>query len=278
MQLRLNLFFKELVLFSTTMVVGLIVAYRYLVTDSASPIMQTPSLSGFDWIFFVGLVIFILFIMRFSRLAGVVLWIFLILIMFGGSQVVFGSFLSFPWDMAASLAILALFFLWRNVFMHDVGIILALAGIGGVLGISITPNFGIIVLVVLSFYDIIAVYKTKHMVKMAQGMVRSGAIFGFIIPQENRSFFENRKQAKEQIGEQFMILGSGDIGLPVIFASSLIRQSLGEAIVVALFATIGVFLTHLLFTNQHKRQAMAALPPIATMCLIGYVVALLLKF
>jgi presenilin-like A22 family membrane protease len=154
--------------------------------------------------------------------------------------------------------------------------ICAIAGIGAIFGIMITPIVGAIALIVLSFYDIVAVYKTRHMIHMAEGMVRSGAIFGFIIPTTFKSFLASRQEAQIGIGNNFMILGSGDIGLPVVFASSLMRQSLNEAIIVAGFALIGLLITHVLFISQKNRQAMAALPPIATLCLIGYAIAVFL--
>ena len=74
-----------------------------------------------------------------------------------------------------------------------------------------------------------------------------------------------------------MILGSGDIGLPLMFAASLVSTSLWAAVVVALFSVIGLFVTHVLFLNQQQRRPMAALPPIATMAIIGYLVALMLN-
>ena len=70
-----------------------------------------------------------------------------------------------------------------------------------------------------------------------------------------------------------MILGSGDIGLPVVLASSVARYSLNAAIIVAVFSLAGLFFTHLIFVNQRERKPMAALPPIATMSIVGYLVA-----
>ena len=257
------------------MILGLVAAYRYAILTSGLPIIQASALSFSDLIFLALVIAFFIVITRFKRIGRIIFWIFLSLVILSGSQIVLNIWLSSPWDIVGSLIVVVAFIAWHNVLIHDIGITLALAGIGANLGLSITPTLAIIGLLVLSFYDIIAVYKTRHMVKMAEGMIQSGAIFGFIIPSDFKLFFTNRSQAQAQLGEQFMILGSGDIALPIIFASSLMRQSLGEAIMVAVFAVLGIFLTHLLFVNQPKRQAMAALPPIATMCLVGYIVALL---
>ncbi|OGN16547.1 MAG: hypothetical protein A3C88_01920 [Candidatus Yanofskybacteria bacterium RIFCSPHIGHO2_02_FULL_50_12] len=277
MRLRPDLFLKEFLLFGATMVLGLLAAFRYEALTSGAPIIQVPSLSFADVIWLAILITLIAAAARFGRIARMVFWVFLTLIVISGSQIVLSIFLPLPWDVIAALAVAAVFFLWRIVLIHDAAMVLALAGMGAVIGISITPSVGIIALVVLSFYDIIAVYKTKHMVRMARSMIQTGAIFGFIIPKDFKSFLAPRRAAQEEHDEgRFMILGSGDIGLPLIFASSLMRESVPEAIIVGIFALAGAALTHLLFVNQEKRQAMAALPPIATMCLVGYLISLLI--
>ena len=131
-------------------------------------------------------------------------------------------------------------------------------------------------MIALSFYDIIAVYVTKHMVRMARDMMDAGAIFGFIIPLDIKGFLSKKQEAQNQIGERFMILGSGDIGLPVILASSMVQYTVVGAVIVALFSLLGLFATHLIFVNQRERKPMAALPPIAIMSTIGYLLALFL--
>ncbi|HZZ99244.1 MAG TPA: presenilin family intramembrane aspartyl protease [Candidatus Paceibacterota bacterium] len=279
MRFTFNLFSKELILFGATLALGLATAYRYLAFVSAQPILQVPSFSVTDIVILAALITGFIVVLQFRRVSQVFLWLMLILVIFAGTIIVFDSFFNPTWDLLAAVVMLTLFFWRRSVLMHDIAIGVSLAGIGAAIGVGITPDLAIIFLLLLSFYDIIAVYKTKHMVKMAEGMLRSGAIFGFIIPSEFSSFLSHHKNAREEIGQRtqrFMLLGSGDIGLPIIFVSSLVRQSLAEAIVVAIFAVAGVMLTHILFVNQPHRRAMAALPPIATMCLVGYVVALLL--
>jgi len=50
---------------------------------------------------------------------------------------------------------------------------------------------------------------------------------------------------------------------------------LGQAVITSLFSLIGLFITHLIFVNQKSRRPMAALPPIATLTIIGYLVSLI---
>ena len=130
------------------------------------------------------------------------------------------------------------------------------------------------ILAILSVYDIIAVYWTKHMVKMAEGMIASHAIFGFIIPAKFSGFKE--KISAVRPGENFMILGSGDIALPLVLVVSVARVSFLQAIIVAGFSILGLLAMHLIFVNQKQRRPMAALPPIAALSIIGYLVSSLI--
>ncbi|MBX4190114.1 hypothetical protein KW791_02365 [Candidatus Parcubacteria bacterium] len=274
MQFKANLFIKEFLLFFSTLLVGGLVAFRYSIINSGTQIIQTAAWSWLDVSVFVGVIIFFLVMTKIRRVAGFIFKVLLILLVFSGSSVVAGAFLSPPKDMIFVGLVLILFLFLRNVLVHNIAVIMAIAGVSALVGVGITPTLAIGALVVLSIYDIIAVYQTKHMVRLAEGMIDSGAIFGFIIPQDFKSFFVATGHAKQQVGNQFMVLGSGDIGLPLIFVSSLMRQSLTQAMIVAGFSLLGVLATHLIFINQRQRQAMAALPPIATMSIIGYLISL----
>jgi presenilin-like A22 family membrane protease len=275
MNFSLRLFLQEFILFGATMVLGLAAAYRHAANFSAEPILQAPAFGIEQVILLAILVSAFLLVLRSEKLGKYIIWILFIAFIWAGSQVISDLFITSSIGAFMGLLAVLLFFLWRTVLSHDFVIILALAGAGAVIGVSVSPTVGIIALVLLSFYDIIAVYRTKHMVRLAEGMIRAGAVSGFIIPSDFKSYLQDRREAMPRLGEHFMVLGSGDVVFPLIFASSLMRQSLAEAVTVAAFAVIGVFLTHVLFVGQKKRQAMAALPPIATMSLIGYVVALL---
>lgn len=276
MTFKLNLFWKELVLFSLTLFIGIFSANNYIFFTEKK-VIEPESYSWDSLIVLMAFfVIFMLIINKFKRLNGIMLRFFLLLVVFSGSQIVFGSVVSSPWDLVLGLMMAAAFSLIHNVLVHDLSIMLGIAGVSSLLGLTISPESAILLLVILSFYDIIAVYWTKHMVAMAKGMIESGAIFGFVVPFELKDVFYHKKSAHEQIGEKFMILGSGDIGLPIIMVSSVAVSSLTHALLIGLFSLIGLFVTHLLFVNQGARKPMAALPPIATATIIGYLLVVVL--
>lgn len=273
LRLAFPLFIKEAILFSLALGIGLYTAYYYSFYFG-SLIQNAPTRFTFND--FVILLVFfgaIFLISRHRKFASFSLNFFLVLVVFSGTQVILGTFISSPQNLLTAVFLTLVFILGRNVLMHNLGIILGTSGVAAVFGLSVSPEVGLILLIALSFYDILAVYVTKHMVALARGMVRSGAVFGFLVPLEFKGFFYNKNQARAEIGQSFMILGSGDIGLPIIFASSLAKTSLESAVITALFSLLGLFITHILFVNQGQRRAMAALPPIATLTIIGYLVS-----
>lgn len=274
MRLGFSLFIKEAILFGLTLGLGLYTAYYYFFFSSAIPPEGAMKFTLTDLIILLIFFVAIFFLSRYKKVAHFSFKFFLILIVFSGSQVVLGTFLPSPWDLIVAVIFALIFSRGGNVLIHNLGIIIGIAGIAAVFGLSISVEFGLLLLVALSLYDIVAVYVTKHMVTMARNMIEGGAIFGFLIPFEFKGFFYDREQARAGLGEKFMILGSGDIGLPLIFISSLVKISLLSAVITAAFSLLGLFLTHILFVNQAQKRAMAALPPIATMTIIGYLVSL----
>ena len=173
-----------------------------------------------------------------------------------------------------------LIFLWLEmprVWIHDILMILGLAGAASFFGLGFNPAIVVALLVVLSFYDFIAVYKTKHMLKIAKEMIAQKVVLGFIIPKEIKYFKEKLNQVKP--GGGFMILGGGDVVLPNLLAVSVIPSGLLKALVIVVFSLAGCFLSYWLFTNQKGPKGcpepIPALPPVALLAIIGYFVTLL---
>ncbi|MEK7659130.1 MAG: presenilin family intramembrane aspartyl protease [Patescibacteria group bacterium] len=266
------LFFQELLLFAATQLIGIFVVLKGQTLIKEQIIVDfSVGEVVFSLIF---LAVFIYFARNFRK-SAFFFRLILSLAIFSGSQTVF-SLISNESVFSTFAAVLLAFGVLKAkiVLLHNIGIVLALAGIGAVLGMSFAPLPVIILLLVLSFYDIVAVYKTGHMVKMAEDMIKSKAIFGFVIPQKLQGWKENLKNVRP--GEEFMILGSGDIVMPLLLIASVIGfHGLAHGLVVFLFSIFGLFLTYYLFIIQKTRRPMAALPPIAVMSIIGYLISLI---
>lgn len=271
MNQKFSLFVRVLSLFLLTQVLGVWVAVK-LLSQLPAAVANISEFAAGDLIYIVGFAaVFFFAAYKFPRFSAVFYKMVLSIIIFSASQIVLSIWLAPIPALAGGLAALALFWLYRAVWVQDLVMLLTLAGIGAVFGLALTPLTVVIILVILSFYDIIAVYKTGHMVKLAETMVRARAIFGFVIPAAASGFRENITRV--QPGEEFMILGSGDVVLPLLLAASLARISVSQAAVVVAFACLGLLITNLLFTSQKTRRPMAALPPIAAMSIIGYLIA-----
>ncbi len=274
-----SLFVKEAILFGAVQALGLWATWRFLKDTGLNYLVPDVSadlhLNLLD-VFVLAAFILIFFFLakKRGRISEVFFKAFLWVVVFSGAEIIFSLFLNSLVAFAFSLVVILLMILVPRVIILNLAVVLSLAGIGAIFGLSIAPMVAVWILAILSVYDIVAVYLTKHMVKMAEGMIASRAIFGFIIPAKLSGFKEKLTVVKP--GENFMILGSGDIVLPLILTASIARSSFPQAVIVAVFSMLGLFLTHLIFINQKERRPMAALPPIAALSIIGYLLSSLI--
>lgn len=261
-------------LYAATIALGIAAAGRLAVSPEAPELLQLELTLADAAIFLAVFVLFTFVILRFARIARPSLNIFLTLVMLIGARYVFAAWLPAPWDWAAALGVALLGRLWPRVLAHDLAIGLGIAGISGLLGLSLTPPAAVVLLAVLSMYDIYSVYRSRQMVALAGRMLESGAVFGFLVPAKPHIFF--RKVSEALDARSVMMLGSGDIGLPLVLAASAVTQSYGAAAAIGIGALLGMLLMQWLWMRQAKPLPMAALPPIAAFSILGYLVAVLL--
>ncbi len=271
--LKLSLFFKEASLFAATLVLGVLGSIR-LQGFFQEVIKNEIHVSLINFLIYILLgTIFILFVSKHQKISHYFFPIFFALIIFSGSEILFSAFLSKQLVFFAALLITLLRFFYPRIWTHNLAIILSIAGVGIILGFEIEPKSVLILLVILSVYDYIAVYKTKHMVKMAKAMIDRHVLLGLIIPESGTDFKKHIREAKPHQG--FVFLGGGDIALPLIFAVSMARQSLSSGFIIIIFALLGLFANHYFFTHQKEPKPMPALPLISAMVIVGYI---LIKF
>lgn len=267
-------FWSMLALYACTLAVGIWAAWRHVTSPASGTVAPLQFDLSTVLIFGVVFVFFTFVVLRWARVAQVVLSALFLVVFAGGAQFILSARFSLVGSTIGALALVACALLVRRVLVHDVVIVLGIAGITALLGLALTPLVVVGILMALSVYDIISVYRTRHMVAMAGRMVDSGFFFGFLIPSRVRDFWLPTRTALG--GHQVMLLGSGDIGLPLVLAASSVSVSLGTSILVAAFALVGVALMEFLFTHQREPMPMAALPPIAALSVIGYLVAVLI--
>jgi len=273
-----KILFWEAFLFFLTLLLGLAAALRQTQLQETGVIAPPPPVSLWRFIISVSvlLLMILLFIkfVKFQPRKALFFKVFFILAVFFGGVIFFELWLG---TIPALFLILFLICLWLkkpNIFVHNTLLIFGMAGVGSFLGLALDPLLVVILLIVFSIYDIIAVYKTKHMIKMAKEFIEAKAIPGLILPQKFSEVSAPLKEVK--MGGKFLILGSGDIIFPLFLVSSLVPLGLLKSFLVVIFATIGLLTSIGIFLSQKTRKPIPALPPIALFSIIGYLITRIL--
>lgn len=184
--------------------------------------------------------------------------------------------------IALPLAIYKIF--KRNLIVHNITELLIYPGIAVVFVPLLNVWTIVILLIIISVYDIWAVWHSGFMQKMAKYQINELKLFaGFFVPYLNKKQRELVREAKAKKSKlkksmkvNLAILGGGDVVFPIITAGVIFR-SLGliPALIVSLFATISLFV---LFVFAKKGKFYPAMPFITAGLLIGIGLAYLISF
>lgn len=186
----------------------------------------------------------------------------------------FGVFLPAPtaFLLAASIAALALGI--RRVWTADLAIALGVAGVAVAFAAVTDAATMLAFLAILAFYDIIAVYRTRHMVGMARSLLERGATFALLVPSRLRGLRVPVREASVDKG--FFVLGTGDLAMPTAFVAIAARSSLPVSVASAVGSVLGFLAMAAIFSTQKEPKPMAALPPIAAGTALGYLLGMIL--
>src|SRR3989344_3529976 len=131
---------------------------------------------------------------------------------------------------------------------------------------------GTVLLLLISGYDVFAVWKSKHMIKLADFQANSKVFAGLAIPYKKQLSSKRAKAPASKLAAA-AILGGGDIAFPMLFAGTLLKSfSFPQVLLVVATATMA--LAVLLFIAK-KGRFYPAMPVLTIGCLIGYWVLLL---
>jgi presenilin-like A22 family membrane protease len=186
-------------------------------------------------------------------------------------------------DLGAVLAIAAtilatvVLYKFPEWYVVDTLGVLIAAGAASIFGISLQVFPVLILLVLLAVYDAISVYKTKHMITLAENVVETRAPILFVIPKK-RSF----SYAKEGIsfsGEErgAFLMGMGDLIMPTILvvSSHVFIEAPGIAglSIPTIGAIAGSFLgLGILILVVSKGKPQAGLPPLNGGTILGFLI------
>lgn len=168
-----------------------------------------------------------------------------------------------------------------------VGVIVG-AGVAAILGMSlgILPTF--ILLLALAVYDAISVYKTKHMLTLAEGVTSLKLPVLFVIPKKkgfSMESLEGKRITEEGEEREAVFMGVGDAVIPAVLVVSSLMFLPEEGIVafsnllVALGTMAGSFIGYLLLMCLVMRgRPHAGLPLLNGGAILGYIATYLLVF
>ena len=270
----------EAFLFCLTLFLGIVTASRIseVLKFQKVIIPFSSQFSFWQFIFYFLLATLLIFLIsyfpRFKKGKKMFFKIVFVLATFFGGTSFFSCWMS---DPPALILMAGIVFWWLKqptILNQDLCLILGMAGIGSILGLSLDPLMVALLLVFFSIYDFIAVYKTKHMIRMAKEMIESRAILALVIPPNISGFRESLE--KIEPGGRFLILGGGDVVFPLLFAASLVYQGILSSLIVATFSLIGLSAGFYFFISQKVRQPIPALPPIALFSIIGFFITLII--
>lgn len=167
----------------------------------------------------------------------------------------------------------------KNVLIHNITEIFIYGGIAALFINIINITAAIILLLLISVYDAYAVWKSKHMIKLAEFQAETKLFAGLFIPKGkikdmSKMSLKVQKKSTKKLSTGYAVLGGGDIAFPLLFTGAVLKytNSYPAAIIIALFATIA--LGTLLFLSK-KGKFYPAMPFISAGCFVGYAVTLL---
>lgn len=169
--------------------------------------------------------------------------------------------------------------------INTIGLIIA-AGASAIFGISLSIIPVLVLLSLLAVYDAISVYKTKHMIDLAEGVMDLRLPILFIIPKKLKySFIKDSFKKEDGEEREAFFMGLGDAVMPTILVVSanvfLAKYSplqyfgISYPSIGAMIGTIIGYSALMVFVMKGKPQA--GLPFLNTGVILGYAAGVMIS-
>ncbi len=129
--------------------------------------------------------------------------------------------------LVPSIAIVVLLLKRPGWFIIDVAAYFLAVGVISIFGISLAPLPAIVLMLILAVYDAISVYKTKHMLSLAESVMDINVPMLFVIPISREFRVEDVKVGEGE--KKAVFLGVGDVVIPNILVASAQRFAVSPA-------------------------------------------------
>ena len=194
--------------------------------------------------------------------------------------------------LALMVAILKLY--KPNIIMQNLSEIFIYGGLAAIFVPILNLFAAFMLLIVISIYDFIAVYKTRHMIKLAKFQSKSKVFAGLFIPYEKGNLSLNpasKAKTKGKVSQMsgqkagfrksVAVLGGGDIGFTLLFAGVVMKGLMLQNTILAGFLKtliipvfVSLSLLFLLLKGQ-ENKFYPAMPILSIGCFVGYLAVLL---
>ncbi|MBI2452519.1 hypothetical protein HYV50_05620 [Candidatus Pacearchaeota archaeon] len=262
----------------------------------------SPEVSVISIIFAVAIAVFLmLFLMKYKAELFLRIWFFSVVTLALGITITavlikFGLFLNridfLFWNvplswiisliMALPLAFMKIF--KRHLMVHNLTEMIIYPGIATIFVPLLSVWTVVFLLILISLYDMYAVWHAGFMQKMAKYQIQKLKVFtGFFVPylgKKERKLIDKIKNSKskkdknKKIKVSIAILGGGDVVFPIILGGVVLRQlGIVQGIIIALGATLALAG---LFYISKKGKFYPAMPFITAGCFLALGIAYLI--
>lgn len=191
---------------------------------------------------------------------------------------IFPLLLAFLFSAALAIILIIVLYKYPEWYVIDLCGITIGAGAIAIFGISLGVFLVILLLVGLAIYDAISVYKTKHMIDLADTVMDLKLPVLLVIPKvKHYSLLKETKSLKEKIkdGEErdAFFMGLGDVVMPGILAAASFRF-IDNGLPIAISVIIGTLIGFaILMTFVIKGKPQAGLPCLCGGAIAGYIIS-----
>ncbi len=281
-----------LMFFLIAQFLGLAVVYRYIdqqqsipekVVFKEIPFVERPALAETTTFIPVIITILIGTIILLMLLKYKLIWVLKAWFLTALMLTLFVAFNAFmPTIIAFMIALPAA--LWRilkpNFWVQNLTELFVYGGLAAVFVPLFNLTSSIILLILISGYDAYAVWKSKHMIHLAQSQAQAKLFAGLLIPYRISKTAPQVKttafsKIKPKMGVRTAILGGGDIGFPLIFAGTVLKElGFWPSLLIPIFSGAALAL---LFWKADEKKFYPAMPFISAGCFVGLGIILIIK-
>jgi len=290
-----------LVMFLVTQIIGLAIVSYYGSDSNELPYgLEPPEVTEetagsflVSLIFAFIIAIFLVFILMNIKSVWIMrIWFFTVITLALGITInATGNYLNVPYiyyiALGASLILAYIKVFRKNMWVHNISELLIYPGIAAIFVPVLNMWTIILLLIIISAYDIWAVWHSGIMQKMAKFQIEKLGVFsGFFVPYADKKMRNKIKLLKlkyktkkdipdsvikrQKIKVNLAILGGGDVIFPIIAAGVFLKttQNIWATLLVTLGASIALLY---LFLFAKKRKFYPAMPYISTGIFAGMI-------